>query len=122
MLRIDAAGGSVLITGDIEKGAERLLLKRASRLAADVLIVPHHGSGTSSTAEFVQAVSPRHAVFTVGYRNRFGHPKKEVWDRYADMGERWRSDRDGAVIVDVGPTGVDVSAWRESNRRYWMGR
>ena len=122
VLRIDAPGGSVLITGDIEKGAERLLLKRASRLAADVLIVPHHGSGTSSTAEFVQAVSPRHAVFTVGYRNRFGHPKKEVWDRYADISERWRSDRDGAVIVDVGPTGVDVSAWRESNRRYWMGR
>jgi competence protein ComEC len=126
VLRIDAPGGSVLITGDIEKGAERVLLARGARLDADILLVPHHGSGTSSTPAFVQAVSPRHAVFTVGYRNRFGHPKREVWERYAGPPQRWRSDRDGAVVFTVGPTdaadggGIRVSARRDSERRYWQ--
>ena len=119
VLRIDAAGGSVLISGDIEKGAERALLRRGAKLKADILLVPHHGSGTSSIPEFVQAVSPAHAVFTVGYRNRFGHPRRDVWERYAAPVERWRSDRDGAVLFDVTSAGVVASAYRETAARYW---
>lgn len=122
VLRIDAPGGSVLITGDIEKGAERALLRRGAALKADILLVPHHGSGTSSIPEFVQAVSPAHAVFTVGYRNRFGHPRRDVWERYAAQSERWRSDRDGAVLFDVRRAGVVASAHRETAARYWWDR
>jgi len=121
VLRIEAAGKTVLLTGDIEKPAERMLLQRGAKLNADVLTVPHHGSGTSSTSTFVDAVAPGHAVFTVGYRNRFGHPKGEVWERYAGA-ERHRSDRDGAVTFRIGAMGIAVEREREARRRYWQGR
>ena len=121
VLRIEAAGKSALLTGDIEKPAEGLLIARSAALDADVLTVPHHGSGTSSTIAFINAVSPQHAVFTVGYRNRFGHPKGEVWERYADV-ERHRSDRDGAVTFRMGEAGIVVEREREAGRRYWQGR
>ncbi len=121
VLRIEAGGKTALLTGDIEKPAEQLLMQRGAKLAADVLTVPHHGSGTSSTPAFVHAVSPQHAVFTVGYRNRFGHPKGEVWARYADV-ERHRSDRDGAVTFRFGEAGIATEREREVRRRYWQGR
>ena len=122
VLRIEAAGGSALLTGDIEKGSERNLLARHAPLVADILLVPHHGSGTSSTPDFVAAVSPRHAVFTVGYRNRFGHPRADIWERY-DAGtvhaQRWRSDRDGEVAFDINAEGIQARAWRDEAARYW---
>ena len=86
-----------------------------------MLVVPHHGSGTSSTPQFVAAVAPRHAMFAVGYRNRFGHPKREVWERYAGA-ERHRSDRDGAVTFRFGAAGIAAEREREQRRRYWQGR
>lgn len=121
VLRIEAAGKTALLTGDIEKLAEQLLMLHGAKLAADVLTVPHHGSGTSSTPAFINAVSPQHAVFTVGYRNRFGHPKGEVWERYAEV-ERHRSDRDGAVTFRFDRAGIAVERERERARRYWQGR
>ena len=72
---------------------------RRRLLAADALLVPHHGSASSSTAEFVRQVAPRWAVFAVGYRNRFGHPREEVLARYRDAGSallRTDSRRRGA--------------------------
>src|SRR5262249_14947192 len=83
VLRIAAPGGRVLLAGDIERSAERQLLRRTpDRLPAEALLVPHHGSATSSSQEFVEKVAPRYAVFTVGYRNRFGHPREDVAERY----------------------------------------
>jgi competence protein ComEC len=122
VLRIDAKGGSALLPGDIEKDAERALLERGAPLAADILVVPHHGSLTSSTPAFVQAVAPREAVFAVGYRNRFGHPRADVWARYESGGvqaERWRSDRDGEVSFNIGTDGIQARAWRDEAARYW---
>lgn len=121
VLRIEAQGRSVLLAGDIEKAAEAALIERGEKLAADVLIVPHHGSGTSSTPDFIDAVAPRHALFSVGYRNRFGHPRADVWARYAAV-SRERSDRDGAVTYRFAAEGISVEAQRELNRRYWQGR
>jgi competence protein ComEC len=66
-----------------------------------VLLVPHHGSGTSSTADFIAAVGAREVIIPVGYRNRYQHPRSDVVDRYA--GSRlWRSDADGADSRQVG--------------------
>jgi competence protein ComEC len=121
VLRIEAAGGSVLLAGDIEKGSEQALLKQGRLQLADVLLVPHHGSGTSSTPEFVAAVAPRHAVFSVGYRNRFGHPKAEVWARYASA-SRERTDRDGALTFRFNQAGVTFQSTREARRRYWQAK
>jgi competence protein ComEC len=100
-----------------------LLQKNPDGLAADVLLVPHHGSKTSSTLAFLQAVGATQAIIPVGYRNRFGHPKAEVLARYEALDTKlWRTDRDGAVRVVLGGSGVAMSGWRHEHRRYWHGR
>ena len=99
VLQVSAADGRrLLLTGDIEAAQEEELLARAgARLRSEVLVVPHHGSRTSSTPAFVEAVAPRVAVVQAGYRNRFGHPVPEVVGRYEARGVTLvRSDRCGA--------------------------
>jgi len=122
VLKVTSAYGSLLLPADIERSIEAELLESSpDRLIADVLIAPHHGSKTSSAPEFLQAVKPRIAIFTVGYRNPFGHPKQEVVERYRVLGSRlYRSDRDGAVLLDFTARGVELTAWREMRRRYWQ--
>jgi competence protein ComEC len=121
VLRIEAPAGRVLLTGDIERVAERELLLRApALLPADALLVPHHGSATSSTPEFVKRVAPRHAVFSVGHRNRFGHPREDVLERYREAGsELLRTDTGGAIQLRFAPGGLRVDAERDRARRYW---
>lgn len=92
MLRITSNGGNVLLTGDIEAGSQAEMLGRGAALAADALVVPHHGSHTSSTPAFIAAVAPHLALIAAGYRNRFGHPRKEFLARYAHAGAA-RADR-----------------------------
>lgn len=124
VLRVEAGGHSMLLTSDIEAADEAALLATApGQLAADVLLMPHHGSKTSSTPAFLKAVGAGVAVIPVGYRNRFGHPKDEVLARYraADMA-LWRTDQDGAVAIRLSRDGVGISAWRKERRRYWFGR
>jgi competence protein ComEC len=123
VLRIAAPGGRVLLTGDIERAAERELLQRApALLPAEALLVPHHGSATSSSPEFVKEVAPRYAVFTVGYRNRFGHPRGDVLERYRSAGSTLlRTDTGGAVEMRFAPGGSRIEQQRERARRYWHG-
>lgn len=121
VLRVSARGRAMLLTGDIERAAEEQLLARAAaRLRAEVLLVPHHGSRTSSGEEFLAAVAPRMAVAPVGYRNRFGHPAPEVLERYARAGVPVvRTDLDGALTVRLGASGVVIEAERDRRPRYW---
>jgi competence protein ComEC len=120
VLRVATAHAAVLLTGDIEERDERALLANGAPLEAAVMLAPHHGSGTSSSSAFIAAVRPRHALLTVGYRNRFGHPKREVVARYEQAGASiWRTDLDGAVTVKLEPSGISVSRYREQERRYW---
>lgn len=82
VLRVEAAGLSALLTSDIEAVSEAGLLQgQAGQLASDVLVVPHHGSRSSSTAAFIAATQPRWVIFPVGYLNRFRHPNAQVWAR-----------------------------------------
>ena len=122
VLRIEAGDRRLLLTSDIEARDEAALLQRApGKLAADVLLVPHHGSRTSSTPEFIAAVGARHALIPVGYRNRFGHPKADVVERHEASGAQlWRTDRDGALRVLMAGGELTVSAWRDERRRYWQ--
>ena len=93
VLRIQSAGApqprSALLVGDLEAPGEAQLLGRASdaghRLAADFLLVPHHGSKTSSSAAFLEAVHPRTVLVQAGYRNRYGHPAPPVVQRYQEL-------------------------------------
>ena len=122
VLRISTAENSILLAADIEKKSEaKLLNQHKGKLAATVLVVPHHGSKTSSTPDFVAAVQPRYAVFTTGYRNRFGHPKAEVVERYRAIGsELLRSDKDGAIMLKMNASTLQVESYRKSHRRYWQ--
>jgi competence protein ComEC len=121
VLRISTANQHILLTADIEKTSEMELLKEhRDELPAALLVVPHHGSKTSSTNEFVAAVRPDYAVFTAGYRNRFGHPKRKIVRRYADSGAALlRSDEDGAILVEMNARGLQVERYRKTHRRYW---
>ena len=125
VLRVSAPGGRLLLPGDIETRSEEALTgAHGDALGAEVLLAPHHGSKTSSTSGFVQAVKPRLVVFPIGYRNRFNHPHEEVVARYESLGSRmYRTDRDGAVTLEIGPQGtILVTPHRAVYRRYWQTR
>jgi competence protein ComEC len=100
---------SVVLTGDIGKAIERTLPARFEPAPLRVVKVPHHGSLTSSTSDFVRALAPRVAVVSAGRANRFGHPVPEVLERYRQAGaEVFRTDRDGAVTIDSDGYSLDV--------------
>ena len=121
VLRVSSTGRSVLLTSDIEAPDERALLSREASLAADVVLAPHHGSRTSSTPAFIAAVAATQVIFPMGYRNHFGHPKDDVWQRWAATGAQlWRSDRDGALTVRL--PSLEVEAERAVRQRYWQWR
>lgn len=128
VLKITSAYGSILLTGDIEKEAEATLLENnLDDLDSDILVAPHHGSKTSSTPAFIQAVNPRVTLFTVGYLNRFGHPKPVVIQRYIDdNSEIVRSDDAGAVQLDFAlpinenKEKINITEYRKNKPRYWQ--
>jgi competence protein ComEC len=97
VLRIQYGERSILLTGDIEQATERALIASQQQLHADVIKVPHHGSKTSSTEAFVAATNPPFAIISVGRTSRFGHPHKEVV-------ERWQSS--GATVLTTGKSGT----------------
>ncbi len=123
VLRIVAAGPQApvaLLAGDIETGQEQALLARGLPLKADVLLVPHHGSKTSSTGAFLDAVAPRTALVQAGYRNRFGHPAPEVLARYQARGIAVvESARCGAATWSSASPG-GLACQRDSDQRYWQ--
>jgi competence protein ComEC len=112
VLRLDWRGVSVLLTGDLTSSGEAALLAARAPLATTILKVGHHGSRSSTAAPLVDASRPRVAVVSVGARNPFRHPAPEVLARLAESGARlYRTDRDGAVIVETDGASVWITAW-----------
>ncbi len=123
VVRVDSAYGSALLTGDLEAKSEAMLLQANPRgLSADVLVVPHHGSRTSSTPAFIAAVAPKLAVVACGYRNRFGHPRPDIVARYESAAVPIvRTDLAGAVTVSFAPNlPLTPALARDQRQRYWM--
>lgn len=122
VLRIAGPAGSVLLTGDLEARNESALVARhGPDLASDVLLPSHHGGRGSSTPAFVSAVGARQVIFSVGYRNRFGHPAPEVAARYRAAGAALhRTDGEGALAIELGKGGIDIAGERLKRRRYWF--
>jgi competence protein ComEC len=125
VLKVSSPTGSVLLTGDIERKSEiRLVREYGDSLSADILLVPHHGSNTSSSAAFISRVEPQISIISAGYMNRYHHPHDQVLQRYmahTRSHRLFRTDRHGAVIVEAGRHGYRVQSWRETARRYWHG-
>lgn len=123
VLRVSSATAAILLPGDIEAPAELALARRSPKtLAADILVAPHHGSLTSSTAEFIATVRPRFVLFPVGYRNRYGFPRPAVVARYRGAGARiLDSATHGAITFRLtarGPLGAPIT-YRQAERHYW---
>ena len=126
VVRVEGSGGSALLTGDVEAGGERTLVARwGEGLATDVLVVPHHGSATSSTRGFLDAVSPSIALISTAEGGRFRLPNPEVLSRYADAGvAAYSTSRCGAITLEFAADGKPriVRLEREHDRRYWQAR
>jgi len=118
VLKVETATSALLVTGDIERRGESAVLTQP--LAADVVVVPHHGSATSSSPAFVSAVDARYAIVSAGYANRWGFPRPEVRERWRESGATVVVTGDaGAVSVELSPEGAAVAAERDRRHRYW---
>ena len=122
VFRTALIGIPLLFSGDLETPGEEEMLRSGAVRPAFALIVPHHGSASSSSAAWVEAVSPRLALISVGRNNKFGHPSPQVLGRYRAIGARVaRTDRDGALLLrfDARPTlwRMADGDWVESARR-----
>ena len=121
VLKITTASGSVLLTGDVEAAGERALAGNAAALSADAVVVPHHGSATSSSPALVAAVGPDHALVSAGHLNHWGFPKPQVVERWQDAGAAiWFTGETGAIRLSFEPgKAVRVQGRRNQGRRYW---
>ena len=114
VLRLVYGSVAMLFAGDIERAAEESLVASGVDLRANVLKVPHHGSRTSSTEAFVNAVNPRYAVISVGERSRFGHPHAAVVERYRVRNIRLlQTGLQGTVTVATDGVSMEVSTYRK---------
>ncbi len=114
MLRVEMGLASVLLASDVEAAGERALLEARIPLGATVLKVGHHGAATSSTAPFLAAVRPTVAIVSVGARNLYGHPDAGTLARLGAVGARvYRTDRDGAVLVETDGRTLSVTRWSD---------
>ncbi|MBH1430887.1 DNA internalization-related competence protein ComEC/Rec2 [Stenotrophomonas maltophilia] len=121
VLRVASRHGVVLLPGDIGRPAEHALLQAyPAALKADVVLVPHHGSGGSSSAPWAAAVAPRLAVVSAGHRNRFGHPRQDVVQRWQAQGAEVLATADsGAIRVWLGAQGLQLREQRIHASRWW---
>lgn len=114
VLRITFGIRTFLLTGDIEQAAENDLLGDPDFLKADVIKVPHHGSRTSSTPPFVDAVKADYAIISVGNRSRFGHPNADVVERWKLSGaETMTTGSRGTVMVSTDGSDLQISQFKQ---------
>ena len=121
VLKIETKHGAVLLTGDIEKKAEQWLVQNNTDiLKSQVLVAPHHGSKSSSTKLFLDAVQPELVLIPAGYRNQFKHPSQEVITRYQAIGARYFSSvTSGELSVYFNKQGIRVESLRQLAGKYW---
>ncbi len=126
VLHIQHPAGSMLLTGDIEKTVEKQLLETYTDLLdTDVLIAPHHGSNTSSTKQFIRAVSPKYVVFATGYRNPYGFPDEKVISRYKEFGSHLVNTASHGMITFKlsNKYGLQLlPGYREVRQRFWHSK
>ncbi len=119
VIAIEGPSLRVLLTGDIERSVERKLVAQyGPQLRSDVLLIPHHGSRSSSSYDFAWFTRPSTAVATVGYRNRFAHPAVDVQERYSELGSAVVTTAEaGALHIDANGR---YKPFRWFYTRYWQ--
>ena len=123
VLWVGGPRGSALLTGDIERAAEELLVENyGGSLKSDILVVPHHGSNTSSTPGFLAAVSPRYALIPAGYLNRFRFPHPAVLERYAAIRATVLNTAEAGEIEILVGNELHPKSYRSEHRHYWRER
>jgi competence protein ComEC len=114
VVRLSYKEVSFLFPGDIEKGVEYRLANQPLHEPVDVLLVPHHGSRTSSSLRFLHWLQPRIAVFSVGFDNPFHLPARQILERYRALGTRTcRTDHHGAVTIRTDGHKIEVETFVE---------
>lgn len=121
VLQVRSEGATLLLPGDLRRSGEHRLLEQVGNLSAEVLLVPHHGSPTSSSIEFVRRVHPELVLLSVGRHNPYAQPAAQVIDRYRAIGARiLRTDHDGAIQIVLEADGYRVrSLMRWDRQRYY---
>ncbi len=124
VLKVSSGTQSFLLAADIEENDEKklinLLKNEPLSLQSGVLQVPHHGGISSSSPDFVRAVNAEEAIFSVGYKNHFRHPRPEVLARYEGQNTQiYRTDIDGSIRVFLSPSAKKITTWRKENAHYW---
>jgi len=125
VIRVSNGEHSILMTGDIERPAEKSLIEKQSKLlASDVLVAPHHGSRTSSSKPFIDLVNPQIVLFPVGYRNRYRFPSQVILKRYFDMNiAMFDTANDGAISFKLAKhLPIIADRYRHSRQRYYHSR
>lgn len=126
VLRVSTLSNSLLLSADIEKRAEKHLVQEyAQKLESRYLVVPHHGSKTSSSQPFLDAVKPEYALIPVGFRNRYRMPHSTVLERYNAMGIKvLKTSKSGAITVrfDEKNTSHEPLEYRKKVQKYWNSR
>ncbi len=124
VIRISDGSRSVLLTGDISKKVEHVLLnneKTNLQLDVDILIAPHHGSKTSSSDAFIKQVSPQAVIFSAGFLNRWHMPMKKVVQRYQkNKVNVFNTADNGMIQLDIRPNGIHISSYRQNTFPYWF--
>ncbi len=115
-----AGGGSLLLTGDVEVPAQQRLVNAAGLGRVNVVLAPHHGSRGALYPPLIARLAPREVIFSAAYRSRFGHPHAAVTAAYAAAGARlWNTADAGALHIGTGPQGLEVTAQRARQGRWW---
>jgi competence protein ComEC len=122
VMKITSEAGSLLLTGDIEQESERILSQRyGESLRSEIMLIPHHGSKTSSSRTLLEKVQPKLGLVSAGYRNRFGHPHPGVKQRFHNLGIPMVNTADeGAISVVFTQQRIVISGHRQESKAYWQ--
>nr|WP_280954623.1 ComEC/Rec2 family competence protein [Shewanella sp. WXL01] len=123
VLLLDDGSSKLLLTGDIETERERGLLANQQIQNVDIMFVPHHGSRTSSTSEFINHTHPKLAVVNAGFANQYGFPKEDVMQRYQSIGAKtFVTGELGQISFNFNQGGYQVSSYRQQMSPFWYNR
>ncbi|MCF6288576.1 MAG: DNA internalization-related competence protein ComEC/Rec2 [Proteobacteria bacterium] len=122
VIKISSNNGSILLTGDIHEPIEyRLLQNFSEQITSDVLIIPHHGSKTSSSKDFITQVNPKTAINSSGFANQFNHPHPHIKQAYLTNGSEFLDTQDqGMIELLFQNSNISILSYQQSNKHFWQ--